>query len=339
MKYALSNIYTLLRIYKKIKSPRIKILGLYLVSKLGIRHLSIRIDPALSCNLFCLMCYFSQSDVRKQKKGQLSEEDMTQIARIFFPKAFQLVIGCGAEPTINRDFMKIFQLGRQYNVPNLSIVTNGLLLRDSQIEEMIELGVNEIILSTHGLTKANYEKFMVNGKHEQFIYLLNTINRLKEQYQSDRPAIRINYTVNEENLKDLDLFGDFVNSHKIQTLQVRPIMDIGGKYTKLLDDSVKEQYNATLKQLKTICDTNQITLLGNTTDINYSKINGDSLVLENVYTYISSDTVKKYNLNSTKTKLSTYKKQIGWTKNLFSGLSNKTSKKSHINNSLKYDIL
>ena len=116
-------------------------------------------------------------------------------------------------------------------------------------------------------------------------------------------------------------------------------MDIGGKYTKLLDDSVKEQYNATLKQLKTICDTNQITLLGNTTDINYSKINGDSLVLENVYTYISSDTVKKYNLNSTKTKLSTYKKQIGWTKNLFSGLSNKTSKKSHINNSLKYDIL
>ena len=97
------HIYSLLRLYKKIKSPKLKIVGLMGSSAMGLRHLSLRVDPASSCNLFCLMCYFSDSEIRKQRKGQISVEEMHQIAKIFFSKAFQLVIGCGAEPTLNRE--------------------------------------------------------------------------------------------------------------------------------------------------------------------------------------------------------------------------------------------
>ena len=76
----------------------------------------------------------------------ISRNEMEQIARIFFPKAFQLVLGCGAEPTINKNFMFLLELAKKHKVPNISIVTNGQLLRSSDLEKFVELGIDEILM-------------------------------------------------------------------------------------------------------------------------------------------------------------------------------------------------
>ncbi len=87
------NFYTLLKLHKRIKSRRPKLLGLLLASRTGMRHLSVRIDPVMGCTLACRMCYFSSSEYRKQNKGMLSLDEMEEIARVLFPRAFQWVVG------------------------------------------------------------------------------------------------------------------------------------------------------------------------------------------------------------------------------------------------------
>ncbi len=333
------HIYSLLRLYKKIKSPKLKIVGLMGSSAMGLRHLSLRVDPASSCNLFCLMCYFSDSEIRKQRKGQISVEEMHQIAKIFFSKAFQLVIGCGAEPTLNREFMELFKLAKDYKVPNLSIVSNGQLLRESHIKEMIQYGVDEIILSTHGLSKINYEKFMVNGKYDQFIYLLELINRLKKESNSSKPQIRLNYTVNEENLDDLKTFDVFSENFVFDTIQIRPIMDIGGKYNKVLPKGKQKEYLEILSSIKEKCDQKKIILLANTNDITHEQKNKDGVVIESVYTYISKKTIDELQLNSKTSTLKRYKNKIGWNNKLFNALFNHYEANSSVDKNLKYDVL
>ncbi|RCW30028.1 radical SAM protein [Marinilabilia salmonicolor] len=116
--------YSLLRLHKRIKSRRLKLLGLFAASHLGLRHLSVRIDPVLGCNLACRMCYYSSPEHRRSHTGIHSAEEFSEIARGLFPRAFQLIVGCGAEPTKHPHFLEFFRLARKYGVPDVGIVTN-----------------------------------------------------------------------------------------------------------------------------------------------------------------------------------------------------------------------
>ena len=334
------NIYSLLSVYKRIRSHRIKALGLLVSSLIGMRHLSLRIDPALYCNYSCQMCYFSVEEKRKSMKGQLSIEDMEQLSEVFFSKAFQLVVGCGAEPTMNKNFMHLLRLAKQSNIPNVSVVTNGALLNESHVSEMVELGVDEIIVSAHGLTKNNYERFMVNGKFEDFISLLQTIQRVKTEKKSNKPKVRINYTANEINLKDLEAFADFNRLYSFQTLQVRPVMDIGGVYTKKLNSENEKLYNEIIDDLKKECVQRNIKLLANTADIGYSNGNNkDSYIIESVYTYLSPETKRQYETVFAKGSLFQYKRVTKWYTLIIKGMFGRHNSSSDTDNFLKYDVL
>src|SRR5690554_4304396 len=106
------NFYTLLHLHRRIKSRRLKLLGLFFASHLGFRHLSIRLDPVLGCNLACRMCYFSSSEYRRKNQGMMDIEVLEEMARVMFPRAFQLVVGCGAEPTKHKDYLELFRLAK-----------------------------------------------------------------------------------------------------------------------------------------------------------------------------------------------------------------------------------
>jgi MoaA/NifB/PqqE/SkfB family radical SAM enzyme len=265
---------------------------------------------------------------------------MEQLSEVFFSKAFQLVVGCGAEPTMNKNFMHLFRLAKQSKIPNISIVTNGALLSESHISEMVELGVHEIIVSAHGLTKNNYERFMVNGKYEDFISLLQTIQRVKIEKNTNKPEVRINYTANEINLKDLKVFSDFSRLYSFQTLQVRPVMDIGGAYTKKLNRENEKLYNEIINELKKECTLRNIKLLANTADIGYSNRNNkDSYIIESVYTYLSPETKRQYKSVFAKGSLFQYKRVTKWYSLIIKGMFGRHNSSSDTDNFLKYDIL
>jgi len=283
------------------------------------------------------MCYFSNKEYRKTSRGSFSEQNMADIARIFFPHALQVVLGCGAEPTINNNFMLLLELAAKYKVPNIGLVTNGLLLREHHLVRMNQIGVNEIILSAHGLKKDTYESFMTNGHFEQFTKLLDTITLLNKDGKSLK--LRINYTANSDNLDDLKLFKDYIEKYNISTIQVRPIMDIGGKYTKPINGEELKRYYHEINSLKERCTSNMVTLLANTSDVSYQKANNDGSLIESIYTYISPKTIQELSLGTKVNSLSAYKKRTKWHKHLFSGLlSNKKSEDKFLKRSLKYDI-
>ncbi|WP_439185244.1 radical SAM protein [Carboxylicivirga taeanensis] len=330
------NFYGLIKLYHSIKSRRLKIIGLYIIAKLGFRHLSLRIDPSLSCNLMCQMCYFSNREIRKSYRGSFTNEDMQNIAKIFFPKAIQVVLGCGAEPTMNSNFMKLLVLACEHKVPNISIVTNGLLLRTSQIEKMQEVGVDEIIISAHGLTKETYEKFMTNSNFDKFISLLDSITKLNKKDKALK--VRINYTANNDNLDDLALLPSFLDRFDIKTVQIRPIMDIGGKYKETITHEKLPKYTAVIDSLISECKKREVSLLVNTSDTAYKNRNNDSTLVESIYTYISPKILSELSIGKEINSLQSYKKNTKWYRKLISGFFKDNSSDKNLERSLKYDI-
>ena len=180
------NIYNILRLDTQIKSRRLKLLGIWLFHVLGKRYIGVFLDPVLACNFRCKMCYFSDEEKRKSLRGTLKYEEIEAIAGSLFHRALKLQIGCGAEPTLHKDLVKIIALGKQYNVPYVSLTTNGNLLTKEQLAVAVENGLDELTLSAHGFTRETYEHLMTNGKFNLFRRLLADVAEIKKQ-----PAVQV----------------------------------------------------------------------------------------------------------------------------------------------------
>ena len=213
------NIYNILRLGTQIKSRRLKLLGIWLFHVLGKRYIGVFLDPVLACNFRCKMCYFSDEEKRKSLRGTLKYEEIEAIAGSLFHRVLKLQIGCGADPTVHKDLVKIIALGKRYNVPYVSLTTNGNL--------------------------------MTNGKFDLFRRLLADVAEIKKQHPQFK--LRINYTINNDNLEELNRIWEVVGD-ELDILQLRPIQKIGeSEYQDFDLTNIYARYDAILVPLIEEC--------------------------------------------------------------------------------------
>jgi molybdenum cofactor biosynthesis enzyme MoaA len=273
---------TLLRLNRLISSNRLKFLAALAADVTGVRHLILRFDPVLACNLRCGMCFFSDDQwLERNPVKRFSDDEIRRLADIFFPLASQLHIGCSAEPTLYKGYPSLVSLGKQYKIPFIGFTTNGQLLTPARIQHMIEAGLDEITLSTHGVEKNTYETLMRGASYETYHRNLTMISELKRSLGRQNPRIRINYTVNPDNLCELRRFFEVFGNYDISTIQVRPIIDFGDTDYKNKDlIKHKEEYNEIIEELILQCRLRGISCLMNRMDPGYEQENKFAVVYE-----------------------------------------------------------
>jgi len=236
------------------------------------------------------MCYFSDEEKRKTLKGKLDDVDIEKIAQTLFHRALKIQIGCGAEPTCSKSIPFLISLSKKYKVPYISLTTNGLLLTKENIHEYISGGLNEITLSMHGVKKETYEYFMTNGNYDTFLQILKYLSDAKSIFPDFK--IRINYTMNEDNLSELVDFFEVFNDIKIDFLQLRPIQRISDTiYNNFSHKQLEEMYDTTIRIVCEKCRERNITCIAPTKkDISDSSENTNSVIVDSTYCYISPNT-------------------------------------------------
>ena len=221
------NPYELLRLNRMVKDHRIKCLGVVVADLMGLRHLSIRLDPFLGCNLRCRMCHFSSDEYRDRKAERMPLPDFERIAQILFPKAVQVVLGCAAEPTPHPDLPEMVRIAkRRHGVPHVGVVTNAQLLTRDLAARLVGAGVDEFTVSVHGARPETYEFLQPPAKWDRLHAALAELTDLSSRTGADF-KVRINFTANPMNRSELSGFFDAFGMHKIDILQVRTIFDLG----------------------------------------------------------------------------------------------------------------
>lgn len=262
---------------------------------LGARHLIVRFDPVQACNLRCAMCYFSNDEwLQQNPANRFSADEISRLAAMFFWRALQLHIGAAMEPTVYKDYPSLVTLGKRYKIPFIGFTTNGQLLTRTNIRLMMEAGLDEITLSTHGVRKQTYETQMQGASFDTYHRNLKSIVDLKRQLGRKSPAIRINYTVNPDNLSELQDFFVTFGDYDITTLQVRPVVDFGNTDYQNKKWANYGEYEDILDFLMSECRRRGIYLLANREDPGYEQINKFAVVYEKaILRYIGPSRVWK----------------------------------------------
>ena len=261
-----SSFYKILSLNRKYLGYRIQLLVVFLCDLFRLRHLVVTFDPANTCNLRCTMCYYGNPNYLKRKQaGKFTFSE--KIAEIFFPKALSLNIGAAAEPTVYKKLDSIVTFAKQHRVPSVSITTNGQALTAKQISNFVKNDLGELTISVHGVYKASYEKFMVKSQYTKLHNILKLVTEEKIRQNSSTPEIRINFTANVENFRELNDFFSVFGNYDIKTLQIRPVVEIDdAPYEWKSFEPYLDEYNQVLDKLQMACSQKNITLIATRKD-------------------------------------------------------------------------
>jgi MoaA/NifB/PqqE/SkfB family radical SAM enzyme len=339
------DFYKILRAVQNIKSHRVKFFGLWVFNILNKRYLNVQFDPVLACNFKCKMCYFTDPEAIKKLKGIFKKEELEIIAKQVFQNTLKLQIGCGAEPTLFKYNLEIIQLAKKYNIPYISMVTNGNLLTKETINSYASNGLNEFILSMHGVKKETYEDFMDKGNYAKFHEILQLINQ--EKKVNKQLQLRINYTFNKDNILELNDFFDFFGNYTIDTLQLRPIDKIGNTLYNNFDlTSVEFEYKNIVNKFASEAKDRKINFIAPSSikrvvnnENPVESNNNNSYLMPFVNCYISPEFFWKPDFNWRKSTFKQWKKEHNWNSKIFKNIFIGKKNISKINrNLLNYNV-
>jgi radical SAM protein with 4Fe4S-binding SPASM domain len=185
---------------------------------LGIRPLKLEMDIVNQCNLRCTMCHFSSAQWSGRTKREIAVEDFARIAEQLFPLCSHVSLSISAEPLLHRKLSAILQIIGKYKIPFIYMHTNGLLLHERVIGQLMQSKVHQLSISIDGATKHTYERIRVGGKFERLIANIQAVNRAKKDTRSETPHICFNVVLMRSNIRELPALVELANS-----LQVRAI--------------------------------------------------------------------------------------------------------------------
>jgi len=192
------------------------------------------------CNLKCTFCF----QERKKRADRMTTEDWLKVVNQI-PKNSRITL-TGGEPLVYKDFDMVFAKANEFNETN--IVTNGLLLNDQKVENLIE-EINFKILGVSVDTIGNTNRDFTKLQWETLVSQLNRFVTLRDK-KNHESALDIKTVILDENIDDLFEIHKFTmeifkaDTHSLQMLKGASIQhsDLMFDFQKIDDDYKAYQY-------------------------------------------------------------------------------------------------
>jgi radical SAM protein with 4Fe4S-binding SPASM domain len=165
------------------------------------RPLVIKIEPTNICNFRCPGCR-TGSGQDKSPRGAMKYEDFTKIIDKVHLHALKVVLYMWGEPLINHD---IFRMIKYANFKNMAvqISSNLNVFRDAYAQQIVESGLEHLIVAMDGVSQEVYEKYRVDGNVRKVVDNLGEILRMRKAMNQKFPTIELQYIVFPHNRHEI----------------------------------------------------------------------------------------------------------------------------------------
>jgi radical SAM protein with 4Fe4S-binding SPASM domain len=158
---------------------------------------SLSIEPTTSCNLRCPECPSGLKEFTRPQ-GKMAEIDFENIIDQLKGQLMVVMLYFQGEPLLNPELFKMLAYARKKHVYT-STSTNGHFLNDENARELVESGLNRLIISVDGTRQETYEKYRRDGKLDEVLIGIRNMIKWKRELQSSRPFLIIQFLVLKHN--------------------------------------------------------------------------------------------------------------------------------------------
>ncbi len=158
------------------------------------------IEVSSRCNLECVFCI--RPHIRSRAGRDMSVDEFAAIlANLGIGDGFEPIVtllGMG-EPFMNRCLIPILEHAKtRYPQLPLSFFTNFTLPNPQEIESLVEIAVDEVIVSIECFEPEDYRKFRRGGVYERVIRNIDLLNEARNSRHSHKPACAIGFVLTRE---------------------------------------------------------------------------------------------------------------------------------------------
>lgn len=198
--------------------------------KMGLTR--VQIEPTQRCNYKCHMCPIDELNPKNVKKDLTFKEFCFIVDQL--PSSVKTICMSGlGEPFLNKDYVNMAKYAKQKGYTT-EIYNNGSLFDESILEF-----ADYLFFSVDGLTKELLEKLRLGIKYDK---LFNSIKKAIDYKTKKDFNICINFTISNQNYKEIPLLFKACNELGIDYLHIQPIANnysINSKKAKSFSEYIK----------------------------------------------------------------------------------------------------
>ncbi len=183
--------------------------------------IAISIEPTTACNLKCPEC---PSGLRSftRPTGNL-KKDVNQKVLEALGKNLQFInYYFQGEPFIHPNFLELVKEARKKNIYVLTS-TNAHFLSEKKAHEIIESGLNELIISIDGTTQETYENYRIEGELKKVLEGIQNISQAKKDKKSNLPLVTLQFLVTRQNEHQINEIKALKNKYGADRLNLKTI--------------------------------------------------------------------------------------------------------------------
>jgi radical SAM protein with 4Fe4S-binding SPASM domain len=184
---------------------------------------SISIEPTTSCNLHCPEC---PSGLRQFSRatGKLETQTLQRIIDELGKYLFYVTFYFQGEPLLHPQFLSFVKMLKHQNLL-VGTSTNAHFLTEQKILEVLDSGLDRLIISLDGTDQETYATYRQGGNFDTVVENLQNLVRLKKLHHSASPFIELQFIVfkhNEHQVEEIKKLGKQmgVNKVSIKTAQL-----------------------------------------------------------------------------------------------------------------------
>ncbi len=160
-----------------------------MVEKINTKPFFLYLDPTSFCNLQCPFC---PTGVRKSDRpnSEMSLSNYKHIIDEIGFNLFHLSFYNWGEPLLNKDFVEMVKYLQKYHVTSDVSTNLSFPLERNTVKDLINSGLDRLIVSVDGATQQTYEKYRVGGDIE---LIFKNIRMLVEEKRVSNSDVEISW--------------------------------------------------------------------------------------------------------------------------------------------------
>lgn len=168
----------------------------------------IAVEPNNTCNLHCPECP-TGNDTMIREKGKINTELFKKLIDDISPFSLYLNLCFQGEPLMVSYLPLLISYARSRKM-YVSTSTNAHFLSDEIAKQLLDSGLNRIVISMDGALQESYQKYRIGGDIEKVKAGISNLVKAKRNIGSISPLIVLQFIVfkhNQNEIEDIRAFG------------------------------------------------------------------------------------------------------------------------------------
>lgn len=163
---------------------------------------SLSIEPTTACNLGCPECPSGLKQFSRPT-GKISLDDHAQMLKQVSKSVFYINYYFQGEPFLHPDFLALIKEAKKHKI-YCATSTNAHFIDQSKAEEIVQSGLDRLIISIDGLTQETYEQYRVHGSLSKVISGTEALIEAKKKLESKTPHLIFQFLAVKSNEHEVD---------------------------------------------------------------------------------------------------------------------------------------